>query len=137
MSGKNFFGEKEEEIHSKGTENLLHSVFLLKGFCIIYIIPSHLIAIIHVQFLSFLSTIFTFLFSFPKHGRALILIAFSVVPAIYCFTFRISSWNSIFSSLLYDLSIGTQSFHLFLTNHIHFPYWIRHNPMFPLSYCTL
>lgn len=116
LSGKNFFGGKEEEIF-KGTENLPHSVFILKGFYIIHVISSHPIAIIHVPFLS---TIFTSFFTFAKHSRAPILIAFSVIPAKYCFIFTTGNWNSIFSSLVCDLSISTQSIHLFLTNRIHF-----------------
>lgn len=79
-----------EEICCKGTESLLQSVFLLNGFCVINAIPSYHIAIdiIHVQFLSI---IFTSVFTFPEHSHILVLSAFSVTLATYCFTFCTSN----------------------------------------------
>lgn len=79
-----------EEISCKETESLLQRVFLLNGFYTIDAMPSYHIAInvIHGQFLSI---IFTSVFTFPKHSRVLVLIAFSVIPATYCFTFCTSN----------------------------------------------
>lgn len=125
-----------EEICCKGTGSLMQRVFFLNEFCTIDAFPSYHIAIdiIHAQFLSI---IFISVFTFLEHSCVVVLMSFSVIPAPHCSTFCISNKNSAFSFLVCGLSTSTQTFYLFLTNRIHFPYWIRRNPMFPLNYCTL